>query len=243
MKRREIIEKMYELEARLRSLEKRKKQKRLAWLAALFAIPVGLWAATVIPHGFADGDTLSAAKLNENFQVLAAKIDAMEGKRWRLIYETDVTTATTSVNVTGLDGDVDKEYMFLVRIVGAGTGCTLLVRPNNDSATNYGDQRVSGVGTGTAGASRDTAATGLVLATAQNPGDVGTGTGFLLAKSGYARIMNSINSDTVSGTTVTGASQHASVWNNTGTNITSLAFASAASCIGAGSHIEIWARR
>lgn len=161
VKNKQPIEKITELESRLQNLEKRRRWKRTVVVAALLVIPFGLWAATIIPHSFTDGETLSAEKLNANFHALAAKIDAMEGKSWRLIYETDMTSATTSLDNTGLDGDTDHEYLIISRIRG------------------------------------------------------GNGTG-----------------------------HYASAWNNTGANITTMRLlSSTTNGIGAGSHIEIWARR
>jgi len=161
LKKTDLINKITALESRLAELEKTKRRKLLIKIAAAIFVPFGLWAATIISHGFADGETLSAEKLNANFQPLAAKIDAMEGKSWRLIYETDMTSATTSLDNTGLDGDTDHEYLIISRIRG------------------------------------------------------GNGTG-----------------------------HYASAWNNTGANITTMRLlSSTTNGIGAGSHIEIWARR
>lgn len=242
MKKTELIERITALESRLAELEKTKRRKLFLKIGVAIFVPVGLWAATVIPHGFTDGDTLSATKLNENFQALAAKIDAMEGKSWRLIYEADVTSVTSSITAAGLNGNSDGNYLFITRIVSNNVGCTLLIRPNGDNGANYGDQRVNGINTTTA-ASRDTAATGLYMGTGQNNGEVGTGFAIMVAKTGYPRYLNSVLGDSITGTTVTSSLVRASVWNNSGTNITSIEFASGTNCIGAGSHIEIWARR
>ncbi len=64
------------LEQRLAVLEKTKRRHRLLWISIAAALPLGLWAATTIPNTFNDGETLSAAKLNANFQALAAAGDA-----------------------------------------------------------------------------------------------------------------------------------------------------------------------
>lgn len=64
-------EKIAALETRLDRLEKRKRTKLWLWISIAAALPLGLWAATTIPNTFSDGETLSAAKLNENFQALA----------------------------------------------------------------------------------------------------------------------------------------------------------------------------
>lgn len=65
-------EKIAVLEARLERLENRRRQKFLLGIStAAMMLPLGLWAATVLPNTFSDGETLSAAKLNANFQALA----------------------------------------------------------------------------------------------------------------------------------------------------------------------------
>lgn len=211
------------------------------WLLTLMLL-LGTILYAAVPNIFKDGDTLTATQLNDNFNSLSARLDAMEGKSWRLIYETDVTSATTSINVTGLNGNTDIEYFFSFRIIGGGTGCTVMIRPNGDSAANYGYQRVTGTST-SASATRDPAFTGLPLATAQNSGELAAGSAIMWAKSGYARTLTSTATEGVNGTTVTNANVLASAWSNTGANITSFAIASGTNCIGVDSHIEIWARR
>lgn len=59
------------LEARLERFEKHRRQKFLLWLSMATLLPLTLWAVTAIPNTFSDGETLSAAKLNANFQALA----------------------------------------------------------------------------------------------------------------------------------------------------------------------------
>lgn len=244
IKQKDLIEKITELEERLQILEKRRRQKRIVWLAAFFVIPLGLWAATVIPNGFADGDTLSAAKLNENFQALAAKIDAMEGKSWRLIYETDVTSAIQTLNITGLNGEVDIQYQIRCRFVAGAASSNYWLRPNGDTtAAKYGVQDIYGSSTGAANASQTTTGLGLEMG-AGTTGFVNSFTGELHAKSGTQRQLLAVFGTGNSGTTIDYVRAVAGVWNDTSSNITSLTiYSSVANGIGAGSHIEIWARR
>ena len=62
---------------------------------------------------------------------------------WELIKEVDVLVATTQVDLTGLDGDVDELYRLLVQIlkVVASVG-TIKLRLNNDSGANYDEQLI-----------------------------------------------------------------------------------------------------
>jgi hypothetical protein len=245
MNNKDLTEKMRELETRLVTLEKRKRQKRLAWLAAVLLTPVGLWAATVIPNGFTDGDTLSAAKLNENFQALAAKIDAIEGKSWRLIYETDVTSATQTVNISNLNGDVDIQYQIRCRFVAGAVSSNFWLRPNGDAtAAKYGIQDMYGSSTGAANASQTTSGLGFEMGAGGTPGHINSYSGDLYAKSGTQRQLLAIFGTGSAGTTIDYVRTVAGVWNDTSSNITSLSiYSSVANGIGAGSHIEIWARR
>ncbi len=239
----QLIEKIHELEARLNTLEKRKRQKRIAWLGVLFVIPVGLWAATVIPNGFTDGDTLSAAKLNENFQALAAKIDAMEGKSWRLIYESDVTSATSAFMINGLDGDTDGTYMIIFRGVSSAAGSHFAIRPNADAVgANYSMLGVFASGATPNGDTSAAYGPGLYLGVANSVGDLVAAQALIYAKRGYRRVLNSSFAYNVNTTNGTGS--YSTVWQNTGSNITSMQVVSdATNGIGAGSHIEIWAKR
>jgi microcystin-dependent protein len=65
-----------ELRSRLAVLEGSKRRRRFYWWIGIIILPAGVWAATAIPNTFTDGDTLSASKLNANFQALAATGDA-----------------------------------------------------------------------------------------------------------------------------------------------------------------------
>jgi len=81
--------------------------------AALYA------AAITKPHTFSDGDTLSAAILNANFDALYAKVNELDtrvsaeeakGKSWRLIYETDVTSAYSHIELYAKSGTM-RHYL------------------------------------------------------------------------------------------------------------------------------------
>lgn len=234
------------LELRLSVLEKSRRHRRLLWISIALALPLGLWAATTIPNTFNDGDTLSAAKLNENFQALAAKIDAMEGKTWRLIYETDVTSATTSVNVTGLDGNTDHTYRIIARIVNGFAGASdFFIRPNSDSNTaNFGYSYILNDSGAVYAPASQTPSAGLNFATSASLNQTSLTEGTLSAKTGLTRQFVNVIMAKSSGSGMNFAGVYGTVWNNTTSNISSLQFFSnQTNGIGAGSHIEIWARR
>ena len=63
--------------------EKRRQLRLKLILIGAVAIfsPVIIYAASIaIPHRFSDGDTLSAAKLNENFDTLTTKVNSLDSK-------------------------------------------------------------------------------------------------------------------------------------------------------------------
>lgn len=228
------------------------RRRQMLWLGAL--VGAALFAAAIAkPHTFSDGDTLSASKLNENFDALYAKMNELDawktteeakGKSWRLIYETDVTSATTNLDVTGLNGDTDKSYRIIALIAnGSGASATYSVAINNDTtAGNYGWQRVTGTA-GAASANRNTLESGIAIGFATSA-TTSFSTTDILAKSGTSRHYIGHQLESVAGSTADSATAKHGVWTNTATNISSLNFKSTqTNGIGAGSHIEIWARR
>ncbi len=162
---------------------------------------------------------------------------------WQLIYETDITTNTNGVTISGLDGDVDKEYEIITRIrAGAATGGSFFIRPNNDAGTNYGWQMFYGAGsTPTAASYVDNL--GLFIGNSSSAGNLSTGRFTLYAKSGYPRTYIGEWVRTNGGAAVY-AGTAGGVWNNSADNITSLTiYPNITDGIGVGSHIEVWARR
>lgn len=62
-------------------LPRLKKKWFLFGLGLALCLPLAIYAANITkPHIFADGDTLSATKLNENFDALYTKINALDSK-------------------------------------------------------------------------------------------------------------------------------------------------------------------
>jgi len=156
--------------------------------------------------------------------------------------------ARTIINISGLNGNTDVEYRLICRIVSDCDGYSnYLLRPNNDSAANYGYQYVCGNDSSVL-AGRSTTITGLFLT---DCGGYSAGEHkkmfsdtFIYAKSGYLRtVITEQIGDTYS-STIGQIILMGSVWTNTADNITSLVIAaSGVNGLGVGTSIELYARR
>jgi len=165
---------------------------------------------------------------------------------WQLIYENLLTSAATSVTISGLDGNTDKEYKLVVRHIGGydGGNSTIYLRPNNDSGANYGYQRLVG---------QDSTASALQGTANQFFLNINSGCALnelhlsehlLYAKSGYVRTLVSKAAEKISGTTVNSICLIGQSWNNTADNITSLVIlANQTNGMGIGTHILLFAKR
>jgi hypothetical protein len=145
---------------------------------------------------------------------------------WQVAYDSgDLTEALTSLTISNLDGNNDKEYELIVRHVGgSATASYMQLRINNDSTSNiYGMQTLYGQNT-TEGASRFTDNKlyigGIVGANAQNA--IGFGRIHINAKSGYVRTGFIWSAENIVTTTVDAIAAIGFSWNNTVDNITSL---------------------
>jgi hypothetical protein len=218
------------------------------FIAVLFT--AGLLAVAVSTMTtFTTGTPAKASEVNANFAALKTAIEGIPSeKAMRLIYVTDITTAVTSLNITGLNGDSDIEYEIRARFVsGTGSGSLgYFIRPNGDSTiSNYITSYVYISNSANPTKVVDNPANGLnICGTLSNAsGGICYGNSMLYAKSGFLRTAFGkalYHSSTANWTQY----DHSSAYLIPGTNIVSLTiFADAANGIGAGSHIEIWARR
>jgi hypothetical protein len=119
---------------------------------------------------------------------------------------------------------------------------TLLIRPNNDSGSNYGYQGMWATSS-TPTAARSTSMTGLQF-TSGNAG-MSIAKAYLFAKSDFVRTMVSQEAMAITGTTIGYTLAYGTVWNNPHDNITSLVFAiaDAANSLGIGTNLRIYALR
>jgi len=159
---------------------------------------------------------------------------------WEKFYETTLTSATTSITISGLTGNTDIEYKLVARIINGYNGaCGVYLRPNNDSGTNYGYQQLYG-GDTTTGASRSTT-TGLFLTQAVALNNIAQGELTLHTKSGYVRTAVNSLAKEISGTTVGVVVLWGQSWNNTADEITSLVIlADQTDGLGVGTNITLY---
>lgn len=77
---------------------------------------------------------------------------------YSVVYDSgELAAATTTITVSGLNGNVDEEYIIIARHINGYAGTAgLYVRLNNDSGNNYGTQLMKGQSS-TASSSRTTA--------------------------------------------------------------------------------------
>ena len=159
---------------------------------------------------------------------------------WVKVYETTLSSPATSVTISGLAGDTDKEYMLECRIVNGYNGAVAYgLRPNNDSGTNYGFQYLLGDNT-TASAARNTN-NNMIIGEGTVLDDLSFNDLIFQAKSGYLRTAIDKQMRSISGTTVARIMMFGHSWNNTVDEITSLVvLANQVGGIGVGSNIVLW---
>lgn len=232
-------------------------RKFLAMLAMAFGfITCGIFAIAVTGtiNTFFSGQTVKPAEINANFTSLRTAIESIPTqKTWRLIYENDVTTTTGSINVSGLDGDSDVEYMINTKFIGAAGAVagSFFIEINGDATTcNYKNHHFyvhySGA-TVSQSFPACSGAAGLYLsgtaATNTTTGVVFTSKTLLFSKSGTKRVALIQGTKALS-TTDAYTMNEMQWWENTSSNITSMRFFfSNGTGIGVGSRIEIWAKR
>lgn len=214
-------------------------------------------AAHASSHQNSGGDEVATAtpaansipKTGALATLAAGWIPAHGATVWQRIYSTTIATHVTTHSITGLSGDVDLQYLILIRGVQDVTGSPVLyVRPNGDTtASAYGSQFASATGVSLAAANAGTTDPGLLLLHIGTAiGRQGHAQAILFAKSGFMRSMTSVYVSNMQATTFAAASlvTAGSGWFNTGTNITSLdIFSTVTNGIGVGTDIEVWALR
>ena len=166
-------------------------------------------------------------------------IDGLIDGLSQVIYDSgELTSASTSITISGLIGDTAEEYMLIYRFVNdyAGGAAIYGLRPNNDSGSSYGFQRLRGRDS-TPEALRATP-TSFALTTGLAQNSLTMGEAYLYAKSGYVRTLTNFAVDDVVGTTIDKVASYGESWTNTADEITSLViFADNTDGIGVGSRV------
>jgi len=158
------------------------------------------------------------------------------------IFEHTITTAVTSIDITGLSGNTDEQYMLDCRFVnGYNGGNNFYLLANNDSGTNYGTQNL--VGSVTTVSANRSARTNFDIGYCSTVDYICQSNLVLHAKSGYVRTCLINIGRSITGTAVTDMIVTGSSWNNTADEITSLIIQSLnANGLGIGSSISLYRR-
>lgn len=181
------------------------------------------------------------------------EIDANSiGSTWGRISTNEIGSNTNSLEITGLDGNVDIFYTLICRFIFTEqTTCNYNLffasAGSYDSDTNYGSQQMRAEST-TVAATRNTARSGIFLgaaASASSETQTVFSNSLIYAKTGYERpIMTDIANKGIVGKNVQEIIYSSAIWNNTTATITSMKIvADTTTGIGVGSYIELWARR
>jgi len=198
-------------------------------------------------NGFGIGSRIILMKKSNSTSKMKTGNLNVQGKvkgTFQKIYKTTLTSAATSVTISGLDGNTEHLYRLKIRgINGYAGGVNHQLRINNDSGSNYGMQKLEG-NNSTSSASRAVYDTVYLNWNVISQNNLFYSTILLYAKSGYVRTFLHENIDDISGTTVTAIVLRGNSWNDTSTNITSLViYAGQTNGLGIGTVIELEAYR
>jgi hypothetical protein len=157
------------------------------------------------------------------------------------VYSTILTAATTSLSITGLNGDIDYLYYLVCKVKGNGSYPTLSIRPNNDSSAVYAYQNMRIYG-GTREAVRGSGLTIFAAAYAHTT-DAYFDCLIYAKKSGYLRPILDRQTEGL-GANIYGQDHFHGIWGNTADIMTSLTILSGvANAFGIGTSIELYSLR
>ncbi len=160
---------------------------------------------------------------------------------WQVEYKNILTSSATSVTISGLTGNIAEEYMLICKFVNDYAGSvTYLLRPNNDTGSNYGDQYMGGIDTSVV-AGRTNSRTGLYLGACTGQNFISQTRLLLYAKSGHIRVGIVLPAEGVNGTTIYAMMSFGLSWTNAADEITSLVvFADQTDGLGVGTEIILY---
>lgn len=167
---------------------------------------------------------------------------------FNLIDETTLTDTATTIDITGLNGDTDEIYIIQYRITHdniPASATQLRLGLNEDSATNYGYQRLRANGA-VIDASRSTLQNAMNLAlmrTFTSTTYFTSGEIILFSKSGNERVAISDCARGISDDYMEGIRLGGSVWDNTIDTLTSLQFYWNSGSMATYTNIKVWAKR
>lgn len=159
------------------------------------------------------------------------------GDCWENIYETILTSTTTSVTISGLTGDTNKTYKLIMNVI-PGTSSQYGLRLNNDTGSNYTYQLVFSQGASIS-VSRAGGDSYLWLGYAAT-NNVTQTTTILHAKKGDVRTAYTETTRDVNGTTITYNMFRGSMWTNTADEITSIVIYAFSGNLGPKTYIALY---
>jgi len=196
--------------------------------------------STGVASGFGIGTRIILLKKVHNDGMKTGEItpNKIEGA-WERIYSNTLTSAATTVDITGLTGDKDVVYRLIVKQIGiAGTYSTRF-RINSDAGSNYGYQILQGASS-TAVAARG-ADTRLEVLNTAGANRVSFFDMLLYVKSGYERTMLIERIRDINGTTIDRLQVNGHSWSNTADEVTALnILCDTANGLGIGTSIELY---
>lgn len=163
---------------------------------------------------------------------------------WKQLQYLAVSVASSSVEITGLNGDNERQYMLEVHLVNATTASLYMIF-NGDSSASYGVQYNGGTVGAASSAARDTGTSITICRPCKN--DTTTSIyastwATINAPSGYPKSIFKSEINSYRATNIYRMFVEAWVWTGTGT-ITSIKFISSdGAAIGIGTEISIWGR-
>jgi len=170
------------------------------------------------------------------------KLGNVEGEingLWQVAHDSgELTSAVTSYDITGLEGDTDIEYQLIFRFVG-GANSSYGLRFNSDTGSNYGKQYIASANT-TPYAARQIGRNRLPLSHLNNllQNEISFAEMHMFSKSGKERTTISTQAERASGAIVAYVDKIAGVWSNTADEIASInLFADTADGLGIGTRI------
>jgi hypothetical protein len=162
----------------------------------------------------------------------------------QLIDETNISTATTRIEFTGLNGDSSEYYIIHISAKSAVTSSAFLYLNGDSNTTNYGYQYLQGVASSEI-AGRDSSNSGM------NIGQIKYGTtttdklktyGIIYTKTGLERL-GVIKWQTSGGKYVYSNYLYSCVWNNTSDTITSIILENNVGTWGTNTNIQLWGKK
>ena len=164
-------------------------------------------------------------------------LDSLINDLYQVVYDSgEFATTASSLTITGLKGNTDKEYKLICRFIDDTTVGDYKLTFNTDTGNNYGYQDIKGINTDKS-AARDTSEAYIHIGQTATDDYICFSETDIYAVSGNERTAISTYAYDITGTTVTGIIQRGSVWSNTADEITQMVITATADNINAGSRI------